>query len=47
LANANSGRGPRDAALPQQGIKMNQQIQVDTTKIDSIDAHYRSNLFDQ
>jgi hypothetical protein len=26
---------------------MNQQIQVDTTKIDGIDAHYRSYRFDQ
>jgi hypothetical protein len=47
LANANPGRGPRDAALPQQRIEMNQQIQVDTTKIDGIDAHYRSYRFDQ
>jgi hypothetical protein len=26
---------------------MNEQIQVDTTKIDGIDTHYRSYLFDQ
>jgi hypothetical protein len=47
LANPDPDRGPRDAPLPEQGIEMNKQIQVDTTKIDSINAHYRSHRFDR
>jgi hypothetical protein len=47
LPNTGAGSGPRDAPLPQQGIEINEQIQVDIAKIDGIDAHYRSYRFDR
>jgi hypothetical protein len=47
LANADLCGGPCDAAIPQKCIEMDQQIQVDTSKIDGVDAHYQSYLFDQ
>jgi hypothetical protein len=47
LAQADAGRGARDAALGQQRIKGHEQVQVDTGQIDVVDEHYRSHLFDQ
>jgi hypothetical protein len=47
LTNADASRGARHAPFRQQRTEMNEEIQVDTTKIDGIDTHYRSYLFDR
>ena len=47
LTNADPDCSPRDAPLPEEGIEMNKQIQVDMTKIDGVNAHYRSHRFDR
>jgi hypothetical protein len=47
LANTDARSGSRNAPLPEQGIEINEQIQIDMTEIDRVDAHYRSYRFDQ
>jgi hypothetical protein len=47
LPEADAGRRARDAAICQQRIESHEQVQVDAAKIDVVDEHYRSHLFDQ
>ena len=46
LPEADAGRGARDAALREQRVEGDEQVQVDAAQIDVVDGHHRSNLFD-
>ena len=47
LAKADAGGGARDAALGEQRVESDEQVQVDAAQIDVVDGHYRSDLFDR
>ena len=46
LAEPDAGRGAGDAALGQQRVEGDEQVEVEAAQIDVVDAHDRSNRFD-
>ena len=46
LREAEPGCGSRHAALREQGVEGDEEVQVETTKISVVDAHHESDLLD-